>query len=124
MSISGYIRNSTPVKPGLFTEESDSDYALVKGIHFRDGKHGRNGEDGKDGLPIELRKGESSIQWRYVGTFEWTDLVSLEDIKGDKGLTIQPKDPEQPKEEILVGGRADSIDSSIEGGRADTIYIE
>lgn len=37
---------------------------------------------GADAREIELQKGETSIQWRYVGDQEWTDLISLEEITG------------------------------------------
>lgn len=60
---------------------------------------------GADGREIELQKTDTHIQWRYVGTEEWFDLVSLDEIsfkysdftheqlqalkgaKGDKGNT-------------------------------------
>ncbi len=50
--------------------------------HKAVGVDGLNGNNGKE---IELQKGENAIQWRYVGDTDWTDLVSLEAIKGDKG---------------------------------------
>lgn len=41
--------------------------------------------DGADAREIELRKGTTTIQWRYVGDAEWTDLVSIADITGPEG---------------------------------------
>lgn len=35
---------------------------------------------GADGREIELQKTQTHIQWRYVGTEEWFDLVSLDEI--------------------------------------------
>lgn len=35
---------------------------------------------GTDGREIELQKTQTHIQWRYVGTEEWFDLVSLDEI--------------------------------------------
>lgn len=39
----------------------------------------------EDGREIELRKGETHIEWRYVGEEQWKQLVALADIKGIKG---------------------------------------
>ncbi|EGC75457.1 hypothetical protein HMPREF0490_00655 [Lachnospiraceae bacterium 6_1_37FAA] len=35
---------------------------------------------GSDGREIELQKTQTHIQWRYVGTEDWFDLVSLDDL--------------------------------------------
>lgn len=43
------------------------------------------GNDGTDGREIELQKGATHIQWRYVGEESWKDLVALADLKGAKG---------------------------------------
>lgn len=40
---------------------------------------------GKDGREIELQNNGSAIQWRYVGDQDWTDLVQISELKGDKG---------------------------------------
>ena len=40
---------------------------------------------GADAREIELQKGETSIQWRYAGDQEWTDLISLAEITGSDG---------------------------------------
>lgn len=42
-------------------------------------------ESGEDAREIELRKGELSLQWRYVGDSEWTDLINLTEITGPEG---------------------------------------
>lgn len=36
-------------------------------------------------MTIEFQKSSTHIQWRYVGTEEWNDLVALADITGPKG---------------------------------------
>lgn len=49
---------------------------------------GPEGEQGPVGNPaknIEYRNNGTHIQWRYVGETTWTDLVALEDIKGEDG---------------------------------------
>src|SRR5690606_7299989 len=46
---------------------------------------GTPGEKGEDGREVELRKGETHVQWRYVGESSWQDLVALADLKGEKG---------------------------------------
>lgn len=63
------------------------------GIAGKDGVDGRNGVDGKDGVDgrngvdgktVEVRKTDSSIQWRVEGG-EWQDLVALSDLSGPSG---------------------------------------
>ena len=44
-----------------------------------------SGTTGQDGREIELRKGETHIEWSYVGEDNWKQLVSLEELKGPKG---------------------------------------
>ena len=46
---------------------------------------GGGGTPGKDGREIELQNSGTAIQWRYVGDSEWTDLVQLSSLKGEKG---------------------------------------
>lgn len=43
------------------------------------------GADGEDGREIELRKGTSHLEWRYVGDTNWTQLVSLDELRGRDG---------------------------------------
>ena len=40
---------------------------------------------GEDAREIELQKGETAIQWRYVGDPEWKNLISLAEITGPAG---------------------------------------
>ncbi|MDK0666941.1 Ig-like domain-containing protein [Clostridium perfringens] len=46
---------------------------------------GGTGIPGQDGREIELRKGTTHIEWRYVGESNWTSLVALEELKGENG---------------------------------------
>lgn len=46
---------------------------------------GGSGTPGKDGREVELQNSGTAIQWRYVGEYEWIDLVQLSELKGDKG---------------------------------------
>lgn len=45
----------------------------------------RYGGVGSGGRQIELRNNGEYIQWRYVGDDVWTNLASLEELKGAKG---------------------------------------
>lgn len=51
------------------------------------GADGAAGTDGGDGAEVELQKGATHIQWRYVGEATWTNLIALADLKGDTGTT-------------------------------------
>ena len=57
----------------------------LQGIPGQNGTNGVDGTDGKDGREIELQKGTSYVQWRYVGDPSWINLVSLAELKGAKG---------------------------------------
>lgn len=46
---------------------------------------GGSGTPGQDGREIELRKGSTHIEWRYVGESNWTSLVALDELKGENG---------------------------------------
>jgi hypothetical protein len=71
------------------------------------GADGAVGTDGADGAEVELQKGATHIQWRYVGAATWNNLVALSDLKGEAGtttwagitdkpeiVTLQPTSPE------------------------------
>lgn len=47
------------------------------------GSNGENGQPGTNGREVEFRKGDTHIQWRYVGDTEWKDLVALSDLGGN-----------------------------------------
>ena len=46
---------------------------------------GTGGGSATDGREVELRNNGEYIQWRYSGDEEWINLVSLSDLKGEKG---------------------------------------
>lgn len=64
------------------------------------GETGAPGQNGADGKQIELRNDADTknIQWRYVGTEEWHDLVSTETWTGKQGPQgeVGPQGPEGP----------------------------
>lgn len=42
-------------------------------------------ETGTNAKEIELQKSTDYIQWRYVGDTDWTNLIALSDLEGEKG---------------------------------------
>lgn len=52
------------------------------------GSDGSDGQDGADGREVQLQKNTTHIQWRYVGTSVWSNLVPLSDIKGEAGTGL------------------------------------
>ena len=48
---------------------------------------GTPGTPGGDGQEIQLRVDSGYIQWKYEDDVSWTNLVLLEDLKGDTGET-------------------------------------
>lgn len=60
--------------------------AVVQGgVTVRVPSSALKGLQGDDGREVELQKGTTHIQWRYVGDPTWTDLVALADITGPPG---------------------------------------
>lgn len=45
------------------------------------------GIQGASGAEIELQKSATHIQWKYTDEAEWTDLIAIDDLKGDTGAT-------------------------------------
>ena len=62
-----------------------SDIAEAVDIRGATGATGPNGADGVDGTPVELQTSATHIQWRYVGSGTWTNLVALSSITGATG---------------------------------------
>lgn len=62
-----------------------SDVISIAAITGPAGVNGTDGTDGTDGREVEFNKSATHIQWRYVGETVWLDLVTLADLKGDKG---------------------------------------
>jgi len=53
---------------------------------FVPGTPSGTGTPGQDGRDIELQRGLTHVQWRYVGETVWNDLVPLSELKGADGL--------------------------------------
>lgn len=49
------------------------------------GEQGAAGQKGADGKQIELKKGDTHIEWQYAGTDSWQQLIALTELKGPKG---------------------------------------
>ena len=70
-------------------------FILPKGDTGKQGEKGETGNDGangKDGTEIELQTTDTYIQWRYVGTVNWNNLIALsllEGKDGDKGKNLE-----------------------------------
>lgn len=54
---------------------------------------GIKGDDGDPGATPILRKGTTAIEWTYVGSNDWTSLITLAEMKGDKGTGLTPRGP-------------------------------
>ena len=75
-------------------EKGDPGQNGTNGINGTNGTNGVNGTNGIDGREVEFQTTATHIQWRYKATSTqtasaWTDLVALEDIKGDDGSNIE-----------------------------------
>lgn len=70
---------------------------------------------GTNGKEIELQKSTTHIQWRYVGDTDWTNLVALSDLKGDKGDT---------GEGVVSGGTTGQILAKKSNTDYDTEWID
>lgn len=66
---------------------------------------------GTNGREIELRNSGEYIQWRYSGEEDWTNLVSLADLKGEKGddYVLTDEDIEEIASKVKVATSADKI---------------
>src|SRR5690606_14825217 len=84
---------------------------------------GTPGEKGEDGREVELRKGETHVQWRYEGESSWRDLVALADLKGEKGDPGEIPDVEDFLTEEDLAGYVTSGDlSSALSSKADVSH--
>ena len=78
-----------------------------------------------NGVPVELQKSATHVQWRLLGGDTWTDLVALADItgvKGDAGVPVELNKSGTHIQWRLVGAGT-WIDlvllADIEGGKGD-----
>ena len=81
-------KSETTIQWRYVGEDVWKDLITLESITGPQGEKGDKGEDGSNGIngkEIELRKSETTIQWRYVGTEEWNDLITLESITGPQG---------------------------------------
>ena len=69
------------------------------------------GGGSSDGREVEFRSNGEYIQWRYSGEKDWTNLVALVDLKGDKGdnYILTEEDIEEIASKVKVPTSADKI---------------
>ena len=68
----------------LAVEQADFNGTYEEWLETVRGPEGIPGEDGRE---IELQVASGNIQWRYVGTSTWANLVSLESLRGEAGIS-------------------------------------
>lgn len=83
----------------------------------------RNGSgSGADAREIELQKSGTTIQWRYAGDSEWTDLVTLAEITGPAGSPGpqgEKGDTGAKGEQGLAGQKGDPGEPGVQGPKGD-----
>ena len=67
------------------------------------------GKDGFDGREVEFNVSDTHIEWRYVGEDTWTDLVSLDLLKGAAGEAGSNGTDGTDGKEIII----DVVDNNI-----------
>ncbi|MCO5734114.1 collagen-like protein [Rhizobium sp. SSA_523] len=89
----------------------------IPGLRGPQGEEGPKGRDGIDGRQIELRNDASYIQWRYSGSADWTNLISVSELRGPKG------DPGQAGPEgrsIQVPSQTGAEQANVSNGAGQT----
>lgn len=68
-------------------QQGQLDYVYVN-LQGEKGEQGLPGTGGSGGTAteIELQKGTTYIQWRYVGESSWRNLIAIADITGPQGI--------------------------------------
>nr|DAM70281.1 MAG TPA: collagen triple helix repeat protein [Caudoviricetes sp.] len=83
----------------------------------------RNGSgSGADAREIELQKSGTTIQWRYAGDSEWTDLVTLAEITGPAGSPGpqgEKGDTGAKGEQGPAGQKGDPGEPGVQGPKGD-----
>jgi hypothetical protein len=83
----------------------------------------RNGSgSGADAREIELQKSGTTIQWRYAGDSEWTDLVTLAEITGPAGSPGpqgEKGDRGAKGEQGPAGQKGDPGEPGVQGPKGD-----
>lgn len=77
---------------------------------------GTGGGSAADGREVELRNNGEYIQWRYSGDEEWINLVSLSDLKGEKGddYVLTEEDILKIAEKVKIDAPDSASDISFE----------
>lgn len=57
----------------------------TNGLNGTNGTNGTNGVDGDDGREVQLQVTGTHVQWRYVGSVSWTNLIALTTLTGPQG---------------------------------------
>lgn len=100
-----WISSSTGTKPGeagakdtyqiLYTDGSTSTFIVQNGNNGRDGAKGENGangkdgQNGKDGITPIFRVSSNYIQVSIDNGLNYTNLVSLDSLKGEDGESLE-----------------------------------
>lgn len=85
---------------------------------------GESGIPGQDGREIELRKGETHIEWSYVGEDNWKQLVSIEELKGQKGQDGQKGADGTPGRDGQDGANGKEIELRKGENHIEWRYVE
>jgi len=81
-----YWKDISVIIKGSKGEKGEIGPQGIEGLQGEKGDKGDTGINGADGREIEVQKGTTHIQWRYIGETDWRNLVSLIDLKGEQGL--------------------------------------
>lgn len=84
--VSEIVTVTTPGMQGPTGADGAPGPAGVDGAPGAAGAPGVDGVRGYDGREIEVQNNGTHIQWRFVGTETWTNLVALADLAGADGL--------------------------------------
>lgn len=73
------------------------------------------GAPGASGREVELRTTATHIQWRYVGSLTWTDLILLTELQGPQGEPGPPGGAvvQYPAGQNLSSGRLVILDAGV-----------
>lgn len=100
--LSEAITSLTKVE-GKKGDKGEDGYTPVKGVDYF---------DGKDGRTVELRTNSTHIQYRYEGDATWTNIISTDSLKGERGYTpikgvdyFDGKDGKDGKDAIAKDGK-------------------
>jgi hypothetical protein len=72
----------------VLTNNDFVDFPVSVGATGANGANGANGVNGTNGKEIELRASGNFIQWKYTTDLTWTNLIDIQGLKGDDGVSI------------------------------------